>query len=167
MEMDYAVCMSLNNICREKKTCRHILGDFACHVVALDGVDRGVLVGVLLLHILVVALDERENLLIRSICLTEKRLLIAICNILLGNLMGTHLHDLRLDDILNLLNRHRAITPSANARNFLCNQVDASFRERIFDVHNLACLADSISDLGNIKRFFLATALDNIHFFHF
>ncbi len=51
----------------EQHTHRQILADLTGHIVALDAVDGGVLVGVLLLDFLVVALDEGENLVVRRV----------------------------------------------------------------------------------------------------
>ena len=48
------------------------LADLARHVVALDGVDGGVLVGVLLLDFLVIALDQAEDAVVRGVGLAHE-----------------------------------------------------------------------------------------------
>ena len=58
MEMDDALLMGLNDIRRKQNPAGDILADFAGHIVALDAVDRRVLVGILLLDFLVVTFDE-------------------------------------------------------------------------------------------------------------
>jgi len=47
MEMDDALLMGLNDIRRKQNPAGDILADFAGHIVALDAVDRRVLVGIL------------------------------------------------------------------------------------------------------------------------
>ena len=69
MEVDYALVVSLHDVLGQKHTHGEVLGDLAGHVVTLHGVDRGVLVRVLLLDLFVVALDEGEDLVIRRVVL--------------------------------------------------------------------------------------------------
>ena len=57
VEMDQARIVRLDDLLRQQNTLGDILADLTRHIVALHAVDGGVLVGVLLLDLLVVALD--------------------------------------------------------------------------------------------------------------
>ena len=61
MEVDDAFLVGLDHVGRQQHAHGQVLGDLAGHIVALHRVDGGVLVGVLLLDLLVVALDEAED----------------------------------------------------------------------------------------------------------
>ena len=71
-----------------------VLGNLAGHVVALDGVDDGVLVGVLLLGLLVVALDQGQDLVVGGVGLAHERAGIAVGDVVLGDLKRAVRHDL-------------------------------------------------------------------------
>ena len=62
VEVDDALLVGAHHLCWQQLAHGEVLGDLAGHVVALDGDHRGVLVGVLLLGLLVVALNKREYL---------------------------------------------------------------------------------------------------------
>ena len=166
VEMDDALVVRLYDVSGQKKTRSDVLGDLAGHVVALDGVDRRILVGVLLLHVLVVAFDERHDLLVGRVRLTQEILLVAVGDVLFRHLMRTHLHDLRLDDVLNLFDRHRPVARLADTGHFLGDKPDAPFRKRTFVVHRLRSFANRIFDLGDVKFLLFTAALDDFHLLH-
>ena len=58
MEMDDTFVVCVNDILGQQHTLSEILGNLSGHVVTLGGVHHGVLVGVLLFGLLVVALDQ-------------------------------------------------------------------------------------------------------------
>ena len=167
VEVDDALLVGLHHVRRKEKTRRHVLRHLARHVVALDRVDRRVLVRVLLLHVLVVALDEREDLLVRRVRLAEQLLLVAVDDVLLRDLLRAELHELRLHDILDLLDVHRAVARRAHARDLLRYELDATLRKRVLVVDRLRRLAYRILDLSDVERDFLPAALRDLHLFHF
>ena len=61
VEVDQAFLVCLDNVRGQQQAGGQVLGDLTGHVVALDAVDGGVLVGVLLFDFLVVALDQAQN----------------------------------------------------------------------------------------------------------
>ena len=158
VEVDDALLVCLDDVGWEEETRRDVLRDLARHVVALHGVDRRVLVGVLLLDVLVVALDEREYLLVRRVGLAEKLLLVAVYDVALRDLPRAELHELRLDDVLDLLDVHRAVASRAHARDFLRDKLDTTFRKRILVVDGLRRLANRVLDLSDVERDFLSAA---------
>ena len=67
VEMDNSLLMCLNNVLRQKKTLGDILADLSCHIVTLNTVHCWILIGILLLNLLVITLQKRQDLLIRGI----------------------------------------------------------------------------------------------------
>ena len=88
MEMDYAIFMSLDDLLRQENAPRDILGDGTRHVVALNRVDGGVLVGILLLRLFVGAVDERKDLAVGRVLLALQILDETILDVVLGDCMG-------------------------------------------------------------------------------
>ena len=167
VKVDEAVLVRLHHVLRQEESRRDVLRHLARHVVALHRVDRRVLVRVLLLDVLVVALDEGEDLLVGRIRLAGELALVAVDDVLLRDLMGAHLHDLVLDDILDLLDRHRTVARRAHARNLLRNQLDAALAQGVLVVHRLTGLANRVLNLDDVKFLFLARTLDDLHRFHY
>ena len=64
MKVDYALVVSIHYIRRKQYPVCDITADLACHVVTLNAVYSRVLVGVFLLYLFVVALYQREYLVI-------------------------------------------------------------------------------------------------------
>ena len=120
MEMDDAGVVRLNDLARQQHSGSEILRHLACHIVALDGVDGGVLVGVLLLDLLVVRLDQRQDLVVGGVGLAHERAGVAVGDILLGDLVCPVRHDLMLDQILDLLDRHGVTRVLACLGDVLC-----------------------------------------------
>ena len=71
MEVDDTGLVSVHNLPGQENPAGNVLGNLTGHVVPLDGIDGGVLVGVFLLHFLVVALNEAENPVVGGVGLTE------------------------------------------------------------------------------------------------
>ena len=61
VEMDDACLVGCHDVLGQQDPAGDILGNLACHVVTLNRVDGGVLVGVLLLDLLVVAFDQAQD----------------------------------------------------------------------------------------------------------
>ena len=102
MEMDEALLMGVYNIRREQEALGDILADFSSHVIPLYTVDRGILVGIFLLHLFIVALDKAQDLLIRGIGFAHQSAAVAVGDITSGHIEGPLIHDLILYHILNL-----------------------------------------------------------------
>ena len=64
---------------------------------------------VLLLGLLVAALDEGKDLLVRGVAAADKAAGVAVCDIVLGDLIGAVRHDLILHQILDLLHGRGAV----------------------------------------------------------
>ena len=98
MEVNQTLIVSIHNLLGQQHTLSQVLGDLAGHVVALNGVDGRVLVGVLLLDLFVIALNQRQDLVIGRVLLALQALNITIDDVVAGNLV--------LDQILDLLDRN-------------------------------------------------------------
>ena len=124
MEVDDAGLVRFDDFARQQDTRRQILGDLARHIVALHRVDGRVLVGILLLDLLVVGLDQRQDLFVRRVGLAHKASGVAVGNVILRHLIRAVRHDLVLDQILNLLHVQRPVHRQAAVFHTLGNAPD-------------------------------------------
>ena len=120
MEVNQALIVSIHNLLGQQHALGQVLGDLAGHIVALNGVDGRVLVGVLLLDLFVVALDQRQNLVVGRVLLALQALNIAIDDVMASDLVAVETHDLVLDQILDLLDRHGVTRVLACLGDVLC-----------------------------------------------
>ena len=107
VEMNEACFVSCYNIFIKKKSLGDILTYLTCHIVTLNAVDGGILIGILLLNLFVVALDEGQDLLVGRIGLTYELSLITISDIRSCDGKSPLVHDLVLDHILDLFHGKR------------------------------------------------------------
>ena len=163
VEMDDACLMRFDNLLRQQHPARQVLGDLARHIVALHGVDGGVLVGVFLLDLLVVRFDQRENLVVGRVGLADQRARVAVGDVVFRNLICPVRHDLMLDEVLNFLDGQRAVHRLARQLHALGDAADLHRRQPVGFFHNVICPCDGGDDLHNIEDGFRAVAFDNLH----
>ena len=114
VEVDDARLVGLHDVGGEQQPLGDVLGHLAGHVVPLNRVDHRVLVGVLLLGLLVVALDEGEDLAVGGVGRPGQGADIAVADVALGGLKGAQAHDLGLHQLLNLLHGQGAAHPGGS-----------------------------------------------------
>ena len=158
-----ASVVRVNDVLRPQHAGRQILRHLARHIVALDGVDGGVLVGILLLDLLVVRLDQGQDLLVRRVGLAHKRAGIAVCNIVLGNLKCAVGHDLILDQILNFLDGQRAVHGQAVVFHALGDAADLHRRQPFVLRDDVIGLGHGCDDLDDIERRLRAVSFNDLH----
>ena len=163
VEMNDALFVRLDNILGQQQAVRQVAAHLAGHVVALRGVDDGVLVGILLLGLFVVALDEGENLIVRRVALAHERAGIAIGDVALGNFKRAVRHDLMLDKVLDLFNRGGAPETLAGKLHTLGDALDLNGRHAGIFIYHIVGLGDRRDDLDDVEFHFRAVALDNSH----
>ena len=163
VEMDQALIMGIHDLLRQQHTLSQVLGDLAGHVVTLNGIDGRVLVGVLLLNLFVVALNQRQNLVVGRVLLALQALNIAIDDVMASDLVAVEAHDLVLDQILDLLDRHGVARVLACLGDVLCrvNHLAVGKTRALLDLQ--VCGADGIDDLIDVKDNLGAAALDDLH----
>ena len=163
VEVNQALIVCVHNLLGQQHALGQVLGDLAGHVVALNGVDGRVLVGVLLLDLFVVALDERQNLVIGRVLLALQALNIAIDDVVASDLVAVETHDLVLDQILDLLDRNGMAGILACLGDVL-SRVDHLAVGKARALLNLqVCSTDGIDDLIDVKDNLGAAALDDLH----
>ena len=163
VEVDQPGLMRLDDVARQQQTRRDVLGDLAGHIVALHGVDGGIFVRVLLLDLLVVALDQREDAVVGGVALANQRAGIAVGDIFLGDLKGAVRHDLILDKILDLLDGQTAVHALAADRDALGDAVDLELRQPRGLLDDAVGLADGGADLIQIEHGLGAVPFDDFH----
>ena len=134
-----------------------------CHIVALYAVDGGVLVGVLLLCLLVVALDQRQDVAVGGVGLAGKVTGKAIADIALGGLRGILLNDQGLYQLLDLLHRQGAADIVAVVLYYKGNVVNLSLGQLGAAFSALICLADRAADLLSVEGGLSAISLNDLH----
>ena len=163
VEVDETLLMSLDDLGVQQQAGGQILGDLTGHVVALDAVDGGVLVGVLLLDFLVLALDKAQDTLVGGVGLALEALDIAVGDIVAGDVMGLDVHELVLHHILYLFHADGAVECLTLIGHGCGDVSDLLPGETGLAAHRIAGFGDSGDDLGNIERYFSTVAFDDLH----
>ncbi len=166
MKMNDSLIMRIHNILRKKDTAGKVLGNLSCHIVPLRRIDRGILVGVLLVHLLVDLIDQSEDSVVRGIGLPGELPLITVTDILLRDLISAHLHDALLNHILDVLDAGRVRHVADLARDLIGNRDDLILIQLMNPVNLFVRLADRVRDLLDFKRNLLSVPFYDICF-HF
>ena len=93
VEVDDAGLMGLHDFFGQQNPPGDVFRDLASHVIPLNGIHRGVFIGVFLLDFLVVAFDEGENPVIGGVGLPDEAPGVAVSDVLFGHLKGTVGHN--------------------------------------------------------------------------
>ena len=163
VEVNDAGLMSRYNFRGQQNPAGDVLTDLTGHVVTLNRVDGGVLVGVLLLDFLVVALDQAEDPIVRGVGLPGQGTDVAVGNVFLGNLKGAMGHDGLLHQILNLLHGGAAAHFLAGNLHALGNTLDLQRGHPHGFISGFIGLGDSHDNFFNVKNNFRAVSFDNFH----
>ena len=153
MEMDDPLTVRLHDVFRKEHPARQVLAHLAGHVISLHAVDRRILIGILLLHIFIVALDQGKDPVVRCICLSHKGTFVAVSHIPSRQIEGACGHDLVLHHILDLLHRHRPVEPAALKLHELRDVIDLRVREASVLRVNIR-LRHRADDFVNVKCLF-------------
>ena len=164
MEVDDTLLMRLDDILRQQDAVCDVAAHLAGHVIALGAVHDRVLVGVLLLGLLVVALDQGENLVVRCVGLADERARIAIGDILFRDFIRAVGHDLILDHVLDLLHRRRTSQLHAGHLHRIRDAMDLCRGHAHVLGHDVVRFGNSRDDLCNVKYGLGTVSLDDLHF---
>ena len=163
VEVDDALVVGLDHVLGQQHAHREILGDLAGHVVALHGVDRGVLVGVLLLDLLVVALDEGQDLVVGGVGLALEALHVAVRDVVARDREGALGHDLVLYHVLDLLDSDRVATGLGLGLDDVGRVDDLLVAQALLGRHGDVGALDRGDDLVDVERDLGAVALHDLH----
>ena len=164
MEMDQSLIVSRHDVFRQQKAPREVFGHFSRHIVALYAVHRGIFVGILLLDFFVVALDQRENLRVRRIRLTDQGAGITIGDIFPRENKRLPIHQAVFHHILHFFHAHGTPHMRALVRDAVRNRPDVVLRNPSHFVYFSVRLSDRIDDFLLVKNRFLSASFDNLHF---
>ena len=162
MEVDQALLVSLDDVGRKQDPAGQVAADLACHVVALYAVDGRILVGILLLDLLVIALDQREDAVVGGVRFTHQRTVVAVADIASGKFKGALRHELILDHILDLFNGNRALHLVAAVLHVVGDIRDLFFRQKR-TVRGIVRLADGVNDFFNVEVLLGPVAFNDLH----
>ena len=163
MEMDQAVFMRLDNILRKQHAHGQVLGDLTGHVIALNGIDRGVLVGILLLDLFVVALDKRQNLIVCGVGDALEALNVAVDDVLACDREAAGGHDAVFHHVLDLFDRNGMPARLALLGNLTRGIQNLRIGELLRCRNLLVGTLDGVDDLLYIEDGFRSASLDDLH----
>ena len=163
VEVDDALLVRLDDVLRQQETVGDVAADLAGHVVALRAVDDRVLVGVFLLGLLVVALDEAQDAVVGRVGAAHQTAGIAVGDVGLGDLERAVGHDLLFDHVLNFFHGGTAAQLLTGELHALGNALDLPRRHAVALFDGGVGLRDGHDDLGNVKRRLSAVALNDLH----
>ena len=163
VEVDDALLVSLHDLTGQQQAVGDVAAHLAGHVVPLGGVHHRVLIGVLLLGLLVVALDEGEDLVVGGVGAAHQRAGVAVGNVVLGHLEGPVGHDVVLHHVLDLLHGGGTVHFLTLQLHGFSDAADLHRGHAVGLVHVLVGLGDSYNDLGDVKGHLGTVALDDLH----
>ncbi len=162
VEVNDSLVVGFHDFRRQQEPLRDVLGHLAGHVVALDAVDKRVFVGVFLLDFLVVALEQRHDLLVGGICLPNERPLVPICDIIVRDCEIAVTHDFVFDEVLDFLDAWTAGKILA----FFGDNVRDGLHFEFVHLHvrgRVAGLPNGVFYFRDVKNNFFSTSFDHFH----
>ncbi len=163
VEVDDALLMGLDHVLGQQLAVREVAADLAGHVVALDGDHRRVLVGVLLLDDLVVGVDQRQDLVVGRVLASLLVLQVAVDDVLAGHGELVERHELVLDHVLDLLDRHGVTGLLALVLDVEGGEGDLAVLEALVGGDLAVGGCDGVDDLGQVEGDLRTVALDDLH----
>ena len=163
VEVDQTLLMCLDDLRVQQQTGGQIFGDLTGHIVALYAVHGGVLIGVLLLDLFVLALDQAQDALIGGVSLALQALHIAVGDVVPGHIMCLDVHELVLHHILHFFHADGAVQRLTLVGNSSGDLGDLVLCQTALTAHRIAGLSNSGDDLGDIKGDLCTVAFDDLH----
>ena len=163
VEVDDAGLMGLHDFFGQQNPPGDVFRDLASHVIPLNGIHRGVFIGVFLLDFLVVAFDEGENPVIGGVGLPDEAPGVAVSDVLFGHLKGTVGHNGLFYQILNFLDGGAAAHFLAAEGHAFSNPVNLGGSHLKLLCHGGIGPGDGGFDFGNVKGGLCTVAFDDLH----
>ena len=163
VEVDDALPVGFHNILGQQNALADVPGHLAGHIIPLGGIHHRVFIGVLLLGLLVDALNEAEDLVVRGVAAAHKRAGVPVGDVVFGYLKSAVSHDLVLHQVLDLLHRRRSIHFLAGKLHRLRDAPDLHRRHTGALLHRIVCLRDRGNDFCNVKGHFRPISLNHDH----
>ena len=164
VKMDDPLLMRLDDLGRQQQAAGNILAYLACHIIALDAVDRRIFIGIFLFDLFIVAFDQAENLVVRSIRPAYQRTRVSISDVALCNLERAVGHNLIFYEILNFLDRHGTVHFRA-AFFYRRSNLQDLLRRQFFRIFiGIIGFCNGGNDFRNVKYRFGAVPFNDFHF---
>ena len=127
VEVDDALAVSLDDVVAKQITARIITAPFPGHIVALNGKNRRILVGVFLFDFFVRAFDNTSDFLVDIAHFSVFAVLITIGDIKTGNLVFAGAHQSILDFVLDFFHGQIASRIHGILHNAISDSIDLFF----------------------------------------
>ena len=164
VEVDDALLVRLDDVLRQQDAVGDVAADLARHVVTLRAVDDRVLVGIFLLGLLVVALDQAQDAVVGRVGAAHQTAGVAVGDVGLGDLERAVRHDLLFDHVLDLFHGGAAAGLLTGELHALGDTLDLARRHARALLDGGVGLRDGHDDLRDIKGRLCTVSLDNLHF---
>ena len=109
VEVDNPLFVRFDNVFGKQNTFREVFAHLARHIVTLHGVDRRVFIGIFLFDFFVVALNQRQNLIVRRVGGTRQVARKAIADIAFCRFRRILIDDMGFDEFLDFFHGKRAV----------------------------------------------------------
>ena len=162
MKMNQPLLIRLHDLRGQKKPSGEILADLTGHVIPLHAVDNGILIGILLEHLLIVALNQGKNPVVRGVALSHQGSGIAVAHITSGHIKSPLGHDLVFHHILHFFHRNRTVHPGAFKINVFRNLLDL-LPGQFLSMSGLVGLGDCSHNFVDIKIHFRSVSFNYLH----
>ena len=163
MKMDTAFVVRLRDVFRQELAARHVAAYFAGHIVALRGHDGRVLIGVLFLRILIVQFEQSRDFVIRAVRLPQQLMLVAVGDVVVGQTVGTVLHDGENNLVLDLLNRRGVLLFNALLFNLQSDFLDGFLAQSLIEANAAIRFFDGVFYPSAVEIDFDAASFANLH----
>ena len=160
VEVQYALVVRLRDLFGQQDAAGEVFGHFARDEVALGRRGERVFVGVFLHHVLIRVADEAEDGLVRRVRLAHERAVVAVDDVRFGEGVVPLLHQLLLDDVLDVLDEHALFLFPLDVGE---DGLDLCARGALFGLHLRVCLADRDGDLRAVVLDDRSVSLDDLH----
>ena len=164
VEVDDALLVRLDDVLGQQDAVGDVAADLTGHVVTLRAVDDRVLVGVFLLGLLVVALDQAQDAVVGRVGAAHQTAGVAVGDVGLGDLERAVRHDLLFDHVLDFFHGGAAAELLTGELHALGDALDLARRHARALLDGGIGLRDGHDDLRDIKGRLCTVSLDDLHF---
>ena len=149
----------------KQETLCNILADFPCHIVPLGRRQQWIFIGILLLDIFILTLNNCHNLPVRCVGLAHKLPPVTVCDVSSCHMESACLHDSLLHLILDFLYPHSTDGILTHLFHLVCNLLNLFCSQTVSGFHFLVGFVDRRYNFCDVKYDFLSASLYDFQFY--